>query len=140
MSETPGGNSVVIHPNGPFVCDGVVEVVDAERNVIRQGTGIALCRCGASENKPFCDGSHAGSGFADDGGIAQSQVRSGEPAVGNLRVTLARNGPLLLDGPLELRSAQGDAVSGVKTALCRCGRSENKPFCDGSHARTGFSA
>lgn len=42
---------------------GRLRVVDADGNVIREDTRVALCRCGASENKPFCDGSHRRIGF-----------------------------------------------------------------------------
>lgn len=45
-------------PNGPLFVRGAVEVVDAGRGVLRTGTRFALCRCGQSENKPFCDNSH----------------------------------------------------------------------------------
>jgi CDGSH-type Zn-finger protein len=45
-------------PNGPLFMRGRLKVVDADGQLIREGTRLALCRCGASENKPFCDGSH----------------------------------------------------------------------------------
>jgi uncharacterized Fe-S cluster protein YjdI len=50
-------------PNGPLLVRGDVEVIDAEGNVIRRATRIALCRCGQSSNKPYCDLSHRAVGF-----------------------------------------------------------------------------
>jgi CDGSH-type Zn-finger protein len=53
------------------------------------------------------------------------------------------NGPLKVTGPLELLDAQGRAFAlppGSAVALCRCGHSANKPFCDASHRRIGFVA
>jgi uncharacterized Fe-S cluster protein YjdI len=49
--------------NGPLVVSGGVRVVDAEDNVLYEGEKAALCRCGGSANKPFCDGSHKKNGF-----------------------------------------------------------------------------
>jgi CDGSH-type Zn-finger protein len=55
-------------------------------------------------------------------------------------VTVTVDGPYLLSGSTEIRNAEGELVKTVtKTALCRCGHSENKPFCDGSHRRVGFT-
>ncbi|MBM80793.1 MAG: iron-binding protein [Planctomycetaceae bacterium] len=51
--------------NGPFLVTGTVTVVDSEGNAfdtIGKDT-IALCRCGASKNRPFCDGTHRDCGF-----------------------------------------------------------------------------
>ena len=54
-------------------------------------------------------------------------------------VTIAANGPLLVKGPLVIRKADGTVIeTPARVALCRCGHSENKPFCDGGHARNGF--
>ena len=57
------------------------------------------------------------------------------------KVTVLDNGLIRLEGDFEIVDQQG-AVFGLagRTAigLCRCGQSMNKPFCDGSHARTGF--
>jgi uncharacterized Fe-S cluster protein YjdI len=50
-------------PNGPHFVRGRVRIVDQDGNLIREDTRLALCRCGASENKPFCDGSHRRIGF-----------------------------------------------------------------------------
>jgi uncharacterized Fe-S cluster protein YjdI/CDGSH-type Zn-finger protein len=50
-------------PNGPLFVRGDVRIVDNEGQVIREDTRLALCRCGASGNKPFCDGSHRRIGF-----------------------------------------------------------------------------
>jgi CDGSH-type Zn-finger protein len=51
--------------NGPFLVTGPVTLVDFRGNVYNLGgkENIALCRCGQSKNKPFCDGSHKGCGF-----------------------------------------------------------------------------
>jgi hypothetical protein len=45
-------------PNGPLFVRGLVRIVDPDGELIREDTRVALCRCGASQNKPFCDGSH----------------------------------------------------------------------------------
>jgi uncharacterized Fe-S cluster protein YjdI len=50
-------------PNGPLFVRGRVRIVDADANVIREDTRLALCRCGGSGNKPFCDGTHRTIGF-----------------------------------------------------------------------------
>jgi uncharacterized Fe-S cluster protein YjdI len=49
--------------NGPLFLRGRLRIVDGDGNLIREDTRLALCRCGASENKPFCDGSHRRIGF-----------------------------------------------------------------------------
>ena len=58
-------------------------------------------------------------------------------------ITVNANGPYLMDASgLELKDGSGQPIElpqGSKIALCRCGSSENKPFCDGSHKRIGFS-
>ena len=67
---------VVITPNdnGPLVVTGPVKLVDPEGNEISVDRDrIALCRCGASQNKPFCDGSHRRIGF-------ESKVRAETPS------------------------------------------------------------
>jgi len=45
---------------------GTVEIVDAEGNVVETKTDFSLCRCGASKEKPFCDGSHRDAGFVSE--------------------------------------------------------------------------
>ncbi len=54
--------------NGPYKVDGPVRIVDAEGNefVLPPGAAVVLCRCGHSENKPFCDKSHRRVGFVAD--------------------------------------------------------------------------
>ncbi len=52
--------------NGPLVIQGPFKIIDHQGNEFVQPTGkaaVALCRCGASRNKPFCDGSHRACGF-----------------------------------------------------------------------------
>lgn len=50
-------------PNGPVYVRGGVQMADAEGHVFATGPRFALCRCGESGNKPFCDGSHRAAGF-----------------------------------------------------------------------------
>lgn len=55
--------TVEARPDGPLFVRGRVRIVDADGNLVREDTRAALCRCGASANKPFCDGSHRRIGF-----------------------------------------------------------------------------
>jgi len=65
--EQPAEDTIVEpRPNGPLFLRGRVRVVDADGKLIREDTRVALCRCGASRNKPFCDGSHLRIGFTTD--------------------------------------------------------------------------
>ena len=62
--EAPQAKTTVEpRPNGPLFVRGWVRIVDDEGRLIREDTRLALCRCGASANKPFCDGSHRRIGF-----------------------------------------------------------------------------
>ncbi len=49
---------ITILEDGPYLVDGDFKVVDNEGNEVVCDDGIALCRCGASKKKPFCDGTH----------------------------------------------------------------------------------
>jgi len=55
---------VAIQPDGPLYVRGDLTLKDAAGGVVRDGLRVALCRCGDSQNKPFCDNSHIAAGFA----------------------------------------------------------------------------
>jgi uncharacterized Fe-S cluster protein YjdI len=56
-----------------------------------------------------------------------------------VEMTPARNGPLLVRGPIRVVAADGSVEELERAAFCRCGQSKNKPFCDGSHREAGFA-
>ena len=61
----------------------------------------------------------------------------------DVKILIRPNGPYLIEGPIALTNAAGKSFdTGVNKniALCRCGASGNKPFCDGTHAKIGFVA
>jgi CDGSH-type Zn-finger protein/uncharacterized Fe-S cluster protein YjdI len=132
--SAPKVNVSRIRENGPLAIHADVEL---------EGHGAlfraTLCRCGASKNKPFCDGSHQAAGFVASG---EPETRPSEPLAarsGVLRVVPMRDGPLAVTGSLEICSGTGRTVDRVTSCrLCRCGGSAKKPFCDGTHARNGF--
>jgi CDGSH-type Zn-finger protein len=56
-------------------------------------------------------------------------------------ITVSNNGPLRIKGSFTIKDSEGntyDLAGRDALSLCRCGNSENKPFCDGSHKRVGF--
>jgi uncharacterized Fe-S cluster protein YjdI len=63
QDPTPAGVSIHPETDGPLHVEGPVRIVDAQGEVVREGERFALCRCGHSGNKPFCDGSHEVHGF-----------------------------------------------------------------------------
>ena len=56
----------------------------------------------------------------------------------SVTITIRENGPYLVDGEFKLVDASGNEVPLRKRALCRCGGSTTKPFCDGTHSKIGF--
>jgi CDGSH-type Zn-finger protein/uncharacterized Fe-S cluster protein YjdI len=134
--QAPIVNTVHLRENGPLAFHAELKLT-GQADALR----ATLCRCGHSANKPFCDGAHNGAGFQ----------ASGEPATRESQPLASRNGVLsvipLLDGPLqvkgnvELVSGTGRTINRLTEAwLCRCGQSANKPYCDGTHKKTGFRA
>ncbi len=140
VETAPAENTVVVANNGPLYVSGDLAVAGAANDMEGVTFRAALCRCGQSKNKPFCDNSHEKAGFVDRGAIGSSGPGI-EAKGGPLAVNKAPNGPLLLNGNVTLVTAAGRvAWQGTKCALCRCGQSKNKPFCDGAHKAAGFEA
>jgi CDGSH-type Zn-finger protein/uncharacterized Fe-S cluster protein YjdI len=129
-------NTVRVRENGPLAFHGAL-AIEGQAPMLR----ATLCRCGHSSRKPFCDGSHTAAGFTATG---EPATKPSEPLAqrdGTTQIALAEHGPLLVTGSLEIVSGTGRTIERCgKTALCRCGGSANKPFCDGSHKTNGFRA
>jgi CDGSH-type Zn-finger protein len=223
-SESPGDTvaaaaamQVRVLENGPYVVSGHVPLTRRRPVTSEDGEPItwqttatlttpatyALCRCGHSTNKPFCDGTHAQVGFdgteavpasgestkdyagvgitvRDDRSICQhagfcgnrvtnvwkmigessnTRIRSELIAMvercpsgalsyaiddrviePDLRpaVRVVDDGPLAVTGQITLQRTDGSIETRARMTLCRCGRSDNKPFCDGSHVNARF--
>jgi uncharacterized Fe-S cluster protein YjdI/CDGSH-type Zn-finger protein len=67
---SPEHTTIVPMPRGPLFVRGRVELRATDGSLIVEDTRLALCRCGQSHNKPFCDNSHLDAGFDDPGGAA----------------------------------------------------------------------
>jgi CDGSH-type Zn-finger protein len=125
---------------GPLYLRGRITLPGGTHASVVEYTRVALCRCGTSANKPFCDGSHVRIGF-DDPGVCPNvpaAAAAADAAPGPLKVSVTADGPLMVEGCVEFRAADGAAFVTEKVWLCRCGHSRNKPFCDGSHRSAGF--
>jgi len=200
---------LTVTENGPYLLSGVDQVVRMSDGKTYEVKGnVALCRCGGSKNKPFCDGSHKSNGFSgaidparlpdkreeyaaagitihDNRGLCAHAGRctDGLPAVFRLRVepfvdpeagtpeeiskTIAQcpsgalsysiagadytvrggdtvigfvpKGPYLVRGGAELGGAELlEGGTNDHFALCRCGKSQSKPFCTGAHWHVEF--
>lgn len=139
-NETPDArNTVRVAKNGPVYVRGNIEILSAEGELVHRDTRVALCRCGDSKGKPFCDNTHIDQKFEAAAGMADRSSAPGtEP--GALKMTVALNGPILMSGPFAVINDEGEVLfESEKGALCRCGESSNKPFCDGAH-KQGWTA
>lgn len=132
----PAVNQLRIRENGPYAVHAALQIACKP-----DGFRATLCRCGQSSNKPWCDGTHVSAGFIASGEPKSGDVNPLAVRDGPLQVTPMRNGPLQLNGNLEICAGTGRTVARVsETRLCRCGQSRNKPFCDLSHVGAGFLA
>jgi CDGSH-type Zn-finger protein/uncharacterized Fe-S cluster protein YjdI len=130
----PPVNLIQVLENGPLALRGAL-AIDGEPI----GYRATLCRCGQSQNKPFCDGSHKKAGFAATGEPGDGDVTPLAARDGVVVIRPQRNGPLAMSGNLEVVSGTGRTIrKATELRLCRCGASGAKPYCDGSHARVGF--
>ena len=137
----PEVNVLKVRENGPLAILANLRVVGADGVVDASHHRATLCRCGASKNKPWCDNSHHDIAFAATGEPAGKESQPLAVRNGPLTVSPLKDGPLQVEGNLEICSGTGRTIDRVqKTWLCRCGQSQNKPFCDGSHRKVGFMA
>ena len=141
VETAPAENTIVVGYNGPLFVRGDLTIAGAAEDMPGVRFRAALCRCGRSANKPFCDNSHETTNFQDHGAVGESSDAPAAGSGGPLTMNAAKDGPFLLNGPVTIIASSGrPAWRGRKTALCRCGHSNNKPFCDGSHKTVGFRA
>jgi CDGSH-type Zn-finger protein/uncharacterized Fe-S cluster protein YjdI len=132
--QAPPVNVVRVRENGPLAFHADLHVEGSEGRL-----RATLCRCGASKSKPFCDNSHSRVGFHATGEPESQDSPALAQRDGPLSVTPLPDGPLFVSGNVEIVSGTGRmVVRSRKVALCRCGGSANKPFCDGTHAQNGF--
>jgi CDGSH-type Zn-finger protein/uncharacterized Fe-S cluster protein YjdI len=132
----PGVNTIRVWENGPLAVHAQLDV-GGDTSSFR----ATLCRCGLSKNKPYCDHSHSEGGFIATGEPDSQQSDPLTTRDGPLKITPTHNGPLKVEGAVEICAASGRTLCrDTKTFLCRCGHSGDKPFCDGSHMKAGFQA
>ena len=130
----PEVNLATVREAGPYAFRAALQI-----DGVPAGFRATLCRCGASRNKPYCDGSHHEIGFNATGEPPSGKTDMLALRDGALAIDPQANGPLKVRGNLEITSGTGRVVARVTSAsLCRCGGSANKPFCDGTHTKIGF--
>ena len=202
-----GSTTIEVSRNGPYLVSGACRLLDAGGKDIAARAKFALCRCGNSSKKPFCDGTHtriafwdarlavgpgappseargkritvhddraicahsgvctdnlpsvfrlgkepwidADSAAADDVTALVRRCPSGAlsysidgkrqtPEQRERTIMASKNGPYFVKGDIGLRADGARPPWSDRYALCRCGGSKNKPFCDGTHWDVGF--
>lgn len=136
------GNSIMVRPDGPLICksDNEITLLNENEQLILKEKEFALCRCGHSSNKPFCDGSHktkekTSQAFSDE---REENIDSIEE---DLTIIVKKNAMYSVKGPVTIFSRDGKSkTTRTSAALCRCGQSKKKPFCDIQHKKCNFTA
>jgi CDGSH-type Zn-finger protein len=135
LLEVP--NEALVSNAGPLQITGNITLVN-EDGSIQYANHLSLCRCGSSKSKPTCDDSHLDAEFLHSGKIQEASDAAASDRASKITVSCIENGPITFRGRLRLHNHQGQECVKLRGALCRCGQSAKKPFCDGSHERTGF--
>ncbi len=126
-----------VFDDGPLGVEELESLTNSNGDELEIKKRIALCRCGASQTKPFCDGTHKKIGFSSKVEKSESDkdIEDGRKAI---RVLI--DGPYEVSGDIALKINDEMGLSNDDPYyLCRCGASQNKPFCDGSHKKINFS-
>ncbi|RMH62678.1 MAG: hypothetical protein D6678_00645 [Zetaproteobacteria bacterium] len=133
LHAVPTENTVQPTVNGPLYVTGNMVVNGHAEPAYR----AAFCRCGASGRMPYCDESHRQAKFSDPGTVSTplpSPTTAHEP----LDIQWSQGGPLIIRGPFTLLDSRGKQMcTSAGATFCCCGRSRQKPYCDGSHRMAG---
>jgi CDGSH-type Zn-finger protein len=130
-------NEALVTSGGPLRITGNLTIVD-EDGKVTYANHIDLCRCGKSRSKPTCDNQHIEVEFLHSGRMQEVSDAPASDRPTKITLSCNKDGPVTFRGRLRLHNSIGQECTKVRGALCRCGQSTNKPFCDGSHERTGF--
>jgi len=122
-------NELLVTNGGPLKMTGNITLI-AEDGSVTHANHLSLCRCGASKNKPICDDQHLEVEFFDNGTVQRVSDWMPVNRPQTITVTCVENGPLKFRGYLRIYNKKGQECITMSGALCRCGKSSNKPFCD----------
>lgn len=129
-------NELLITNGGPLKITGNITMID-EEGAVSHANHLSLCRCGASKNKPFCDDQHLEVEFFDSGTLHRVSDWMPVNRPQTITVTCVKDGPLKFRGYLKIFNKKGQECITMSGALCRCGKSSNKPFCDNNNGCAG---
>ncbi len=129
-------NELLVTSGGPLKMTGNITLINEDGSVTHSNS-LSLCRCGASKNKPFCDDQHLEIEFFDGGAISQLSDWMPVSRPQTITVTCVKNGPLKFRGYLRMYNKKGQECITMSGALCRCGKSSKKPFCDNKQQCSG---
>lgn len=129
-------NELLVTPGGPLKMTGNITLIDEDGSVTHSNN-LSLCRCGASNSKPICDDQHLEIEFFDGGAIGQLSDWMPVTRPQTITVTCVKNGPLKFRGYLRIHNKKGQECITMNGALCRCGKSSKKPFCDNKQQCSG---
>lgn len=131
-------NELLVTSGGPLKMTGNITLID-EDGTVTHSNSLSLCRCGASKSKPLCDDQHLDIEFFDPGVISQLSDWMPVSRPQNITVTAVKDGPLKFRGYLKIYNKRGQECITMNGALCRCGKSSKKPFCDNKNGCCGGS-
>jgi CDGSH-type Zn-finger protein len=122
-------NELLVTTGGPLKMTGNITLIH-EDGTTEHSNALSLCRCGASKNRPYCDDQHLEIEFFDSGAVSQLSDWMPVTRPQTVTVTAVKNGPLKFRGYLRIYNKRGQECITMNGALCRCGKSSKKPFCD----------
>lgn len=134
----------------PYNLSGFVTTLEANHKILRLTLTLPalLAQVFSSEATPWVDIKGAGSeeimqviDKCPSGALSYRKARDADTSAREsiAKIKIIKNGPLLVEGNCALFDGTGkEAASSGPFALCRCGGSRNKPFCDGTHIKIGF--
>ncbi len=134
-------NIITPFVNGPLHITGSLELRDSSGELLEKSEELYLCRCGHSNNKPYCDGQHKETNYQEKGEFIKPPASDDkEVNEGILEIKVQANGPLIFRGVACIKDAKQQSIIRKVGGLCRCGNSHNNPFCDGTHSKIEFIA
>jgi len=129
-------NELLVNSGGPLKMTGNITLIDEDGSVTH-ANNLSLCRCGASKSRPFCDDQHLELEFFDGGAVTRLSDWMPVTRPQTITVTAVKNGPLKFRGYLRIYNKKGQECITMHGALCRCGKSSKKPFCDNNQGCAG---